>query len=82
MNRLPITPPQLKTFGYLVSTVSVLMLGWVAWPGASRAGLVPVLVVGMATSILGMVCRWASYEIENRRKQAGLDRRPGDDGNV
>lgn len=60
-------PEHLKTAGYLVSSVSVLLLGWVAWPGAAKAGLAPALVLGMAASIVGMGCRWWSYEMERHR---------------
>ena len=64
----PMTPWGLKTAGYLVSTVSVMLLGAAAWPGAERAGLEPVLVLGMATSVLGMASRWYSYHLEKRHK--------------
>jgi hypothetical protein len=62
------TPAKLKTLGYLVSTASVVLLGIAAWPGAERAGLLHILVLGMATSVAGMACRWLSYEIEKRVK--------------
>jgi len=57
----------LKTCGYLVSTVSVALLGYAAWPGAEKAGLAPVLVAGMVTSTAGMALRWASHVLEGRR---------------
>ena len=63
------TPATLKTTGYLISTLSVLLLGAASWPGAARAGLVPVLLLGMATSIAGMACRWRSYAIEKSLKE-------------
>jgi uncharacterized membrane protein YbhN (UPF0104 family) len=59
-------PAVLKTFGYLISIVSVFLLGFAAWPGAAEAELLPLLVAGMATSIGGMACRWWSYETERR----------------
>lgn len=62
------TPWGLKTAGYLVSTVSVLLLGVAAWPGAAKAGLTLVLLLGMLTSILGMAGRWFSYHLEKRAK--------------
>jgi hypothetical protein len=57
-------PDKIKTLGYLLSCVSVLLLGGAAYPGAQKAHLVLVLFAGMATSMLGMALRWASYEIE------------------
>jgi hypothetical protein len=45
----------LKGLGYLVSTLSVILLGLVAWKGASEnRPLMTCLVAGMATSIIGM----------------------------
>ena len=59
----------LKTFGYLISTVSVILLGIVAWPKAAADPLLlTCLIGGMLASILGMFCRWLSYDIEKRRK--------------
>jgi fructose-specific phosphotransferase system IIC component len=60
----------IKTMGYLVSCVSVGLLGFGAYPGAEKAGLVPALVAGMAASMAGMGLRWLSYELEKRRKKA------------
>ena len=61
------TPPAIKTTGYIVSTFSVLMLGAAALPGAAKAGLIPILALGMAASVAGMALRWWSYEVENRQ---------------
>jgi hypothetical protein len=63
-------PGLIKTIGYLVSCVSVALLGVAAFPGAEKAGLAPALFAGMATSIAGMGLRWFSYEIEERQKRA------------
>ena len=63
-------PEVIKTIGYLVSCVSVALLGVAAYPGAEKAGLAPVLFAGMATSVIGMALRWLSYEVEKRRKEA------------
>jgi len=63
------TPANLKSFGYLVSTVSVALLGWTAWPGAQKAGLIPVLIGGMIASVIGMACRWWSYELDKRAQR-------------
>jgi hypothetical protein len=63
-----VRPTQVKTAGYLVSTASVALLGVAAWPGAAKAGLTAVLVLGMIASVAGMACRWWSYELEHRRE--------------
>jgi len=52
----------LKGIGYAVSTVSVLFLGVVAWPKPSDPQWHAwAVVVGMVTSILGMVLRYVSH---------------------
>ena len=44
-----------KALGYLTSIVSVFFLGVIAWPKPDDPKWVlPVLIAGMATSILGM----------------------------
>ena len=63
------SPLAIKTGGYLVSAVSVVLLAIVAWPGASKDPvLVAALIAGAATSVTGMALRWLSYWIEERRK--------------
>jgi hypothetical protein len=65
-----------KATGYLVSIISVLFLGAVAWAKENPPGWYhPVLVVGMATSIIGMGCRYMAHlrqkrEIEKARAEA------------
>ena len=57
----------MKGFGYVVSTLSVLLLGAAAFKGASEdPRLLLVLIAGMATSIIGMWLRYLSW----RRDQA------------
>lgn len=57
----------LKLTGYLVSSVSVILLGIVSWKGASEQPVLMLcLILGMATSILGMVFRWLSYQREHK----------------
>ena len=52
----------MKGFGYLVSTMSVLLLGTAAWKGASEEPvLLLCLIAGMITSIVGMWLRYYSY---------------------
>jgi hypothetical protein len=51
-----------KGFGYLISIVSVLLLGTAAWKGASKEPLLLLcLIAGMTTSIVGMALRYYSY---------------------
>lgn len=60
----------LKGIGYLISTVSVTLLAIVSWSSASQSPLlIACLLGGAATSIVGMVCRWLSYEIEKRQEE-------------
>lgn len=61
----------LKTLGYVVSAVSVVLLGTVSWQSASEhPGLMIALLAGMSTSILGMLLRWLSFLQEQRARQA------------
>ena len=61
----------IKTVGYLISSVSVLLLGLVAWDGAKDKPLLTIcLVMGMATSITGMFCRWLSYQQKEKPPQS------------
>jgi hypothetical protein len=61
------SPLDWKALGYLVSSVSVLFLGTVAWPkpGAPWWHL-PALIFGMAASIVGMACRYKAHRDEKR----------------
>lgn len=51
-----------KAIGYITSIVSVFFLGAIAWPkpGAPHWHL-PALIVGVATSILGMGFRYLAH---------------------
>jgi hypothetical protein len=63
----PAVPLPLKPAGYVVSIVSVFLLGGVAWKSASSDPLMlACLIGGMATSITGMLLRWLSYAREQR----------------
>ncbi|TMJ19770.1 MAG: hypothetical protein E6G92_08355 [Alphaproteobacteria bacterium] len=58
-----------KGLGYLVSSLSVVLLGIVAWKSASEQPLLfACLIGGMIASILGMTMRWISHRIEQRDK--------------
>jgi hypothetical protein len=51
-----------KAVGYLVSICSVFFLSAVAWTKTDApAWYYPVLIVGMATSIIGMGCRYMAH---------------------
>ena len=60
---------RLKGSGYLVSTVSVLLL---AIPGLKAAMEVPIfflcLALGVLTSVGGMFLRWRSHRLEQKEK--------------
>jgi hypothetical protein len=60
---------QLKGGGYLISTVSVLLL---AIPGLKAAMEAPILflcmALGIITSIGGMFLRWRSHRLEQKEK--------------
>ena len=68
-----------KGLGYLISIVSVVLLGAIAWPKAGDPGWhLPLLLAGMATSILGMACRYKAHidqQREIRKAKAEAKRR-------
>jgi len=68
-----------KGLGYLISIASVLLLGAVAWPKPSEPWWhAAVLVFGMATSIIGMACRYKAHldqQRELRKTEAEARRR-------
>jgi hypothetical protein len=66
----------IKTVGYVVSCISVALLGVAAYPGAEKAGLAPALFGGMGTSVAGMALRWYSYELEKRPKKKTAGAQP------
>ncbi|MEO7825529.1 MAG: hypothetical protein ABIR60_00165 [Allosphingosinicella sp.] len=52
----------MKSLGYLISILSVLLLGTAAFKGASKEPMLLVcLIAGMTTSIIGMALRYYSY---------------------
>ena len=56
-----------KALGYIISIVSVLFLGAVAWTKENPPSwYYPVLVIGMATSIAGMGCRYLAHLHQKR----------------
>jgi biotin transporter BioY len=58
-------PNIIKTTGYLVSILSVVLLGVVSWKAAQQSlMLMACLLGGMLCSVLGMAMRWLSYQID------------------
>lgn len=70
----------LQSAGYLISTFSVGLLGAVAWTAAKEDDtLFLCLILGMATSIIGMLLRWAAFMKEQKDKaelEAEVDAMP------
>jgi hypothetical protein len=59
---------RLKTTGYFISGISVL-LGYVSWEGAkSDPKLLSALLLGVGASIVGMGLRWLTYR-EKKKPQ-------------
>jgi hypothetical protein len=57
----------MKSLGYLISTLSVLMLGAVAWPRAGDPpGTMWLVLGGMTASVLGMFLRYLSHRQDKR----------------
>ena len=73
-----------KALGYIVSIVSVFFLGSIAWPKPGDPGWhMPALIVGMATSILGMGFRYKAHlneQREIRKARAKAERADGRSG--
>jgi hypothetical protein len=66
---------KLKGLGYVISTVSVILLAVVSWSSAHRSILLTACLLGGAvSSVGGMLCRWLSYEIEKRQDELGHHR--------
>lgn len=65
-----------KATGYITSMVSVLLLGAIAWPKPGDPGWVlPALIAGMATSILGMGFRYLAHIQQKKEMSQKADRR-------
>jgi hypothetical protein len=59
----------MKGLGYLISTVSVMLLGIVAWPKAGDPSWqAAVVIAGMSASIIGMFLRFLAH----RKEQAAI----------
>ena len=56
-----------KALGYVVSIVSVFLLGAIAWPKPQDpAWHLPVLIAGMAASVIGMGFRYKAHLDQKR----------------
>jgi len=59
------SPNIIKTTGYLISTLSVILLGILSLKAARESPLLMAcLIGGMLCSMLGMALRWLSYQID------------------
>ena len=55
----------IKGTGYLISMISVVLLGIVSWRSAQQEPLLAAaLFAGAITSMTGMGLRWLSYRME------------------
>lgn len=68
----------LKGIGYLISTVGVLFLGVVAWPGPNEPQWHgPAIIVGMILSVMGMGVRFMSHQQDRKDiRRAAYDKPP------
>ena len=67
----------MRGVGYLISIVSVLLIGAVAWPGPEEPRWkVAALLVGMALSNGGMGLRWLASR-QQKSELHGVERRIG-----
>jgi hypothetical protein len=56
-----------KAVGYLVSIISVFFLGAIAWPKpGDPVWHLPGVIIGMATSVIGMGVRYKAHLDEKR----------------
>jgi hypothetical protein len=68
----------MRGLGYFISIISVILLGLVAWPKPEDPKWhLPALLAGMATSITGMLLRWAAsrkqlHELHALEKRTSL----------
>lgn len=59
----------MKSIGYVISILSVLLLGLAAWQGvADNETLRLCLIGGMIASVIGMLLRWISHLQDQREK--------------
>lgn len=70
----------LKGLGYLISSVSVLFLGIVAWPGPGDPHWHgPAVLIGMLLSVMGMGVRFLSHRQDRHDiRRAAYNKPPKD----
>jgi uncharacterized membrane protein len=56
----------LKLYGYLISTLSVMILALIAWHTTETDGLRALVILSALLSVFGMVLRWLSFERDER----------------
>jgi hypothetical protein len=70
----------LQGLGYLISSVSVGLLGAVAWPGPGEPRWMAwAVAIGMATSVLGMSVRFLSHLRDKRNIERAAHNQPPQD---
>jgi hypothetical protein len=71
--------PPMRSLGYTISVISVLLLGPLAWPTADEPRWhIAVLVAGIALSVFGMGLRWTAssrQKSELREVERAIGRR-------
>jgi hypothetical protein len=71
----------LKGLGYLISTVSVVFLGIVAWPAPEEPKWKAwAVAIGMATSVLGMGARYLSHRKDRQDIRRAAQNQPPKSG--
>ena len=70
----------MKAIGYFISTISVILLGVVAWPKSSDPSWKAVVLVGgLSASLVGLLLRYLAYRQEQADKSAVRVQRTADD---
>lgn len=59
--------------GYLISIISVGLFAIVTWQGANDDWLKAMVLLGIVTSVVGMVLRWISFEREEKPSRSAPD---------
>jgi len=67
----------LKGLGYLISSVSVIFLGLVAWPGPNDPiWQAPAVLMGMVLSMMGMGIRHISHQQDRKDIRGAAQDKP------
>jgi len=73
----------LKGIRYLTSTGSVLLLGAVSWKSASQnPWLTAALIMGILLSVIGMMLRWRSHRLDQKKKEQKEQKEQKERGNA